>query len=63
MRRSQFFDRQWKLEIHRPQKGPITPAFPEGVPFEKVSNFVRFTPPPVETHIKKKTYPSLKRGR
>lgn len=64
MRRTQWFDRQWKLEILRPQKGPPTPAFPEGVPFEKVSNFIRFTGAATPgSHIKKKSYPSLKRGR
>lgn len=64
MRRKQRFDHQWKLEIQRPQKGPITPHFTEGTPIELLKGMNLFNGTGVgPRHVKRKEYKSLKRGR
>ncbi|EAN89822.1 hypothetical protein TcYC6_0054040 [Trypanosoma cruzi] len=64
-RRHPWFDRQWSLDLKRAKKGPLTPQFPEGVPFTAIRSFQSFAGKSwkINAGRRRKIRLSLKRGR
>ncbi|RHW68337.1 hypothetical protein DPX39_110115800 [Trypanosoma brucei equiperdum] len=64
-RRHPWFDRQWSLDLKRVKKGPLTPQFPEGVPFTQIRSFQSFAGRSwkINAGRRRKIRLSLKRGR
>ncbi|KAF8279643.1 hypothetical protein TcBrA4_0099950 [Trypanosoma cruzi] len=60
-----MFDRQWSLDLKRAKKGPLTPQFPEGVPFTAIRSFQSFAGKSwkINAGRRRKIRLSLKRGR
>lgn len=64
-RRHPWFSRQWTLDMKRVTKGPSTPFFPEGVPFEPIRKLKSFAGRSFRINAgrRRKVRLSLKRGR